>query len=36
MFYAEVRRPFVEEYGVLVGVISHTDIVDAVAIGKIA
>jgi len=36
MLYAEVRRLFVEEYGVLVGVISHTDIVRAVAIGKIA
>ncbi len=36
MLYAEVRRLFVEEHGVLVGVISHTDIVRAVARGKIA
>lgn len=36
MLYAEVRRLFVEENGVLVGVISHTDIVRAVATGKIA
>jgi CBS domain-containing protein len=36
MLYAEVRRLFVEECGVLVGVISHTDIVRAVATGKIA
>ena len=36
MLYAEVRRLFVEEDGVLVGVISHTDIVRAVATGKIA
>jgi len=35
MLYAEVRRLFVEEDGVLVGVISHTDIVRAVATGKI-
>ena len=36
MLYAEVRRLFVEEYGVLVGVISQTDIVRAVATGKLA
>ena len=36
MLYAEVRRRFVEEYGLLVGVISHIDIVRAVATGKIA
>lgn len=36
MLYAEVRRLFVEESGVLVGVISQTDIVRAVATGKIA
>lgn len=36
MLYAEVRRLFVEENGVLVGVISQTDIVRAVATGKIA
>ena len=36
MLYAEVRRLFVEEMGVLVGVISQTDIVRAVATGKIA
>ena len=36
MLYAEVRRLFVEECGALVGVISHTDIVRAVATGKIA
>ena len=36
MLYAEVRRLFVEEHGVLVGVISHTDIVRAVATGKLA
>lgn len=35
MLYAEVRRLFVEEDGLLVGVISHTDIVRAVATGKI-
>lgn len=35
MLYAEVRRLFVEENGILVGVISHTDIVRAVANGKI-
>jgi len=35
MLYVEVRRLFVEEDGVLVGVISHTDIVRAVATGKI-
>jgi len=35
MLYAEVRRLFVEENGILVGVISHTDIVRAVATGKI-
>jgi CIC family chloride channel protein len=36
MLYAEVRRLFVEENGALVGVISHTDIVRAVATGTIA
>ncbi len=36
MLYAEVRRLFVEDDGALVGVISHTDIVRAVATGKIA
>jgi CBS domain-containing protein len=36
MLYAEVRRLFVEEHGVLVGVISHTDIVRAVATGQLA
>jgi CBS domain-containing protein len=36
MLYAEVRRLFVEENGVLVGVISQTDIVRAVGIGKVA
>jgi CBS domain-containing protein len=36
MLYAEVRRLFVEENGVLVGVISHTDIVRAVAMGNLA
>ena len=36
MLYAEVRRLFVEKHGVLVGVISHTDIVRAVATGKVA
>ena len=35
MLYAEVRRLFVEDDGALVGVISHTDIVRAVATGKI-
>jgi CBS domain-containing protein len=35
MLYTEVRRLFVEEDGVLVGVISQTDIVRAVATGKI-
>jgi CBS domain-containing protein len=35
MLYAEVRRLFVEEEGTLVGVISQTDIVRAVATGKI-
>jgi len=35
MLYAEVRRLFVEEGGELVGVISQTDIVRAVATGKI-
>jgi predicted transcriptional regulator len=36
MLYAEVHRLFVEENGVLVGVISQTDVVRAVATGKIA
>jgi CIC family chloride channel protein len=36
MLYADVSRLFVEENGVLVGVISQTDIVRAVATGKIA
>jgi predicted transcriptional regulator len=36
MLYAEVRRLFVEEGGVLVGVISQTDIVRAVATGTIS
>jgi CBS domain-containing protein len=36
MVYAEVHRLFVEEGGVLVGVISQTDIVRAVATGTIA
>jgi CBS domain-containing protein len=36
MLYADVRRLFVEEHGILVGVISHTDIVRAVATGKLA
>jgi CBS domain-containing protein len=36
MLYAEIRRLLVEEDGVLVGVISQTDIVRAVATGKIA
>jgi CBS domain-containing protein len=35
MLYAEVRRLFVEEDGVLVGVVSQTDIVRAVATGKL-
>ena len=35
MLYAEVRRLFVEDEGALVGVISQTDIVRAVATGKI-
>jgi CBS domain-containing protein len=35
MLYADVRRLFVEEEEVLVGVISQTDIVRAVATGKI-
>jgi CBS domain-containing protein len=36
MLYAEVRRLFVEDDGMLVGVISQTDIVHAVGSGKIA
>ena len=36
MLYADVRRLFVEDDGALVGVISHTDIVRAVATGKLA
>jgi len=36
MLYADVHRLFVEENGVLVGVISQTDVVRAVATGKIA
>ena len=36
MLYADVRRLFVEEEGALVGVVSQTDIVHAVATGKIA
>jgi CBS domain-containing protein len=36
MLYAEVRRLFVEENGMLVGVISQTDIIHAVGSGKIA
>jgi len=36
MLYTEVRRLFVEENGVLVGVISQTDIVRAVETGKLA
>jgi CBS domain-containing protein len=36
MLYADVSRLFVEENGVLVGVVSQTDIVRAVATGKIA
>lgn len=35
MLYADVRRLFVEDEGKLVGVISQTDIVQAVATGKI-
>ncbi len=35
MLYAEVHRLFVEETGKLVGVISQTDIVGAVATGKL-
>ena len=35
MLYADVRRLFVEEEGVLVGVISQTDIVRTVASGRI-
>jgi predicted transcriptional regulator len=35
MLYADVRRLFVEEEGVPVGVISQTEIVHAVATGKI-
>jgi CBS domain-containing protein len=36
MLYADVRRLFIEDEGALVGVISQTDIVQAVATGKIA
>ncbi len=36
MLYADVHRLFVEDNGVLVGVITQTDIVRAVATGKIA
>ena len=36
MLYAEVRRLFVEDNGTLVGVISQTDIIQAVGSGKIA
>jgi predicted transcriptional regulator len=36
MLYADVHRLFIEENGVPVGVISQTDIVRAVATGKIA
>ena len=36
MLYADVHRLFVEENGALVGVITQTDIVRAVATGKIA
>ena len=36
MLYADVRRLFVEEEGALVGVVSQTDIVHAVATGKLA
>ncbi|HET9950073.1 MAG TPA: CBS domain-containing protein [Longimicrobiales bacterium] len=35
MLYAEVRRLFVAEEGELVGVISQTDIVDALANGRL-
>ncbi len=35
MLYADVRRLFVEDEGALVGVISQTDIVHAIATGKI-
>ena len=35
MLYLEVRRLFVEDHGVLVGVISQTDIVAAVAAARI-
>jgi CIC family chloride channel protein len=35
MLYADVRRLFVEENGVLVGVIAQSDIVRAVATGKL-
>jgi CBS domain-containing protein len=35
MLYADVRRLFVEEEGALVGVISQTDIVRAVATGRL-
>jgi CBS domain-containing protein len=36
MLYADVRRLLVEDEGALVGVVSQTDIVHAVATGKIA
>ena len=36
MLYADVRRLFVEDGGVLAGVVSQTDIVRAVANGKLA
>jgi len=36
MLYADVRRLFVEAEGALVGVVSQTDIVHAVATGKLA
>lgn len=36
MLYADVRRLFVEDEGALVGVVSQTDIVHAIATGKIA
>jgi predicted transcriptional regulator len=35
MLYLEVRRLFVEDHGVLVGVISQSDIVRGVATAKI-
>jgi CBS domain-containing protein len=35
MLYAEVRRLFVEENGDVVGIVSQTDIVRAVATGKV-